>query len=330
MRKNIKILLIPDITNQLTYLRMKKLYLCFIGILISLTSMASANDNSNESYKPLVVEGRTWWYHNHHYFGYEIDYGVRIGEKVEIDGVNWNKVEMILMRNGSVKDTSAPWNVEFKYESEPMLTAYIREKDGKVYSLMTDDCDFIPYIECTAGPLWRDPIGNSALIYNFGKVGDRFDFGTEKQHQTLGIESVEDVEINGSTYRCYVAAGDPQDTYSWLIPGEKYKYLEEYGVIEAMNNLFWIPMSDYCASTPSAGKVKLRYVTEGPGNEIVFTADGGTKLWEEFAGIEDVSADNADAPERWYDLTGIEVAKPTVPGVYIKVCGGKSEKVIVR
>ena len=284
-----------------------------------------------KSYKPLVVEGRTWWYHNRHDYGYQVDYGVRIGDKVDIDGVGWNKVEMILMRNGVYTgDHNDPWRGEYTYLSEPMLTAYIREENGKVYSIMTDDCDFIPHIGCAASPLWIDTFDSSALIYNFGKVGDSFDFGTEEWHQTLWIEAVEDVEINGSPYRCFVATGDPQGTLSWIDPGRTYDYLEEYGVIDAINNLFWIPVSNYCAFNPSSGSADLRYVTEGPDNNIVFTADGGTKLWEEFSGVEDVSMDNADAPARWYDLTGIEVAKPTVPGVYIRVCGGKSEKIMIK
>ena len=50
------------------------------------------------------------------------------------------------------------------------------------------------------------------------------------------------------------------------------------------------------------------------------------------SGIDDISGDAAAGSDtRWYDLTGSPVShEPQTPGIYIKVSGGKAEKVMVK
>ncbi|MBD5186152.1 MAG: hypothetical protein HDS11_03830 [Bacteroides sp.] len=47
------------------------------------------------------------------------------------------------------------------------------------------------------------------------------------------------------------------------------------------------------------------------------------------AGIEGIEADNAAAPATYYDLNGRKVSE-LVPGLYIRMAGGKASKVIIR
>lgn len=47
------------------------------------------------------------------------------------------------------------------------------------------------------------------------------------------------------------------------------------------------------------------------------------------SGVEDVAGD-ADAPERWFNLQGYSVDRPTAPGIYIRVKGNRADKVLVR
>lgn len=56
-----------------------------------------------------------------------------------------------------------------------------------------------------------------------------------------------------------------------------------------------------------------------------------TPLVTNISGISDIAADTTDAPERWYNLSGVEVsANPTAPGVYIARRGNISRKVVVK
>lgn len=47
------------------------------------------------------------------------------------------------------------------------------------------------------------------------------------------------------------------------------------------------------------------------------------------AGVGDVQAEGEGAPV-WYTIQGVRVAQPSAPGIYVKVAGGRSSKVIVR
>lgn len=51
------------------------------------------------------------------------------------------------------------------------------------------------------------------------------------------------------------------------------------------------------------------------------------------SGVDNVADDAAAGEETatiWYNLQGVRVAAPDAPGVYIKVSGDRSEKVVVR
>lgn len=41
-------------------------------------------------------------------------------------------------------------------------------------------------------------------------------------------------------------------------------------------------------------------------------------------------AEDTSSEARWYTVQGFPVAAPSVPGIYIRVAGGKASKIIVR
>lgn len=52
------------------------------------------------------------------------------------------------------------------------------------------------------------------------------------------------------------------------------------------------------------------------------------KLLTETAGIERIAVDDSDAGEvKYYNLSGIRLKEPTSPGIYVRVAGGKAEKI---
>ncbi|MCM1336779.1 MAG: C10 family peptidase [Candidatus Amulumruptor caecigallinarius] len=52
----------------------------------------------------------------------------------------------------------------------------------------------------------------------------------------------------------------------------------------------------------------------------------------ETAALSDVAADSlvADGPEEWFTLQGVKIARPTIPGIYIRRQGGKAAKIAVN
>ena len=51
------------------------------------------------------------------------------------------------------------------------------------------------------------------------------------------------------------------------------------------------------------------------------------------SGVDGVTADAAAGDEPsvcWYNLHGVRVATPEHPGVYVRVCAGRTEKVVVK
>ena len=84
-------------------------------------------------------------------------------------------------------------------------------------------------------------------------------------------------------------------------------------------------MTNTIPSTP-----KLRYVTDKD-NNILYTAEGGLKLWEmETSAVESVGAESTAAEAVYYDLQGRRVAEPAAHGVYIRLQGAKAEKFYVK
>ncbi len=152
------------------------------------------------------------------------------------------------------------------------------------------------------------------------------DYGSEK------LRYVSDCEIqnSGRTYRSYKFVhfiGDEIDDF--------YKYdaecVEGIGMPKSVlfgHNIFFLPFAnhEFTALQP----MLLRYVTDKD-NNIIFEQEGGTKLWTEVSGVGNVSADRmADGEPQWYNLQGVLVDRPTVPGVYVKKSGNSAQKVLLR
>ena len=52
---------------------------------------------------------------------------------------------------------------------------------------------------------------------------------------------------------------------------------------------------------------------------------------QETSGIDDIATDNANAAPVFYTIQGVRVdASQLTPGLYIKVTGNKTEKVVIK
>ena len=325
---------------------MKNFITSIVCLLTALFATAGAISKSYQSpsddYTPMVVEGRTWWqevegrtghFLNKPYVKHEL--GLTIGSEVMIDGVKWNKVYMSTVRNlEKVKDG-------ILLNEDEGLLAYIREQDRKVYCKLLDSNEYTGRVQNIFGeapvglvfPMYlttaesRDDV---MLIYDFNRTDVML--GTlDTEWPYYGYEQckyVSDCEIqnSGRTYRShkYFHVVD-QSAYD----DEVVECVEGIGMTKSVwlgHNIFFLPLAD--PEFTGLQPMLLRYVTDKD-NNIIFEQEGGTKLWTEVSGVGNVSADRmAEGETLWYNLQGVRVDCPTVPGVYIEKSGNSTKKVM--
>ena len=284
---------------------------------------------AQSGYKSLVVEGRTWWYTSN-YVGVmtDCDYGVRIGAEVDIDGVKWHKVEKVLSGNYPANS-----DVIIDSDNEVVELCYIREENGCVYTYVPEKGDFKP-TDFYLGSLASLFAGDTApvKVYDFGEVGEEWSFSNvndEYNHSWIDYEitDISDTNSCGNIYRQYTAKfvkGDYNDY-------QDMTYVEGIGIRhEKYSELFVVPFDAFDMSYPFYDSPRLRYVTEGEDNTIIYEALGGRRIWEDSNGINGINADTSAGTPRYYNLQGIEVTDPSIPGIYIQVLNNSTSKVVVK
>lgn len=287
-------------------------------------------------HEPLVIEGRTWWY-DAGYYG-TVEYGIRIGSAVEIDGVEWNKVYVCLQRKDidgpKPYDTTCEWT---EYGEDEGLLAYIREADGKVYAMKADNAfsaEKKPVAIMDNSPLFFNPKG-CALIYDFSNDGAFQLGGDGHDSPSIGFDIVglTEVESCGKTYTTmicspassqYVNSTTVCFTKGIGITGER----DENGATNGCS-LFYAPF--YMSATNGMYLNSLRYVTDSEDN-VIYEGTGGDRLWETYreASVGTLSASKDDAGVEYFNLQGLSTARPAPGTLVLKKEGGAVTKTIVR
>ncbi|MDE6574918.1 MAG: hypothetical protein K2L84_06275 [Muribaculaceae bacterium] len=281
-----------------------------------------AENMPNPNYKPLVVEGRTWWYYNTNAEGKKCEFGVSIGEQEEIDGVLWNRVEVGLREYFDSVDSPG-----LVFETEPVLVAHIREANQKVYARYSTSYPGFKALgsTCLGGQMQYLDSDDfiEGLVYDFSSVGTKTYYGSKENnwesytivHKTVSIYFAPDTDYIYSNYLCTT-----EDKVYHLIPLE-FRYNEAIG---SENGLFYSPFSsDSVDGTDAFQQPTLRYVTATDGT-VIYEAEGGKQLWADYAGVENI---RVSEPESWFNLQGMPVEKPTSPGIYIRKKGNETVKV---
>ncbi len=308
------------------------------------TQTTSKAKKAASDYTPMVVEGKTWWqstegwpkrFNVDHY--YYIEVGFTIGSEVEIDGVKWNKLYISHYRDGVNYIEGVKWK-----EDESLL-GYIREEDGKVFYLALTDEDVLVRFESLFGetyailiPMYPAFDGREILIYDFNKrdfyIGS---LGYESNPSDyywkpylLKYVSKESVNNSGREYEKYTYTHEE----GYAAEGEETYFIEGIGMTESCgwlrHPLFFLPMINM-EKTALSG-LNLRYVTDKDYN-ILYEQEGGTKLWDEMAGVSTVAIDgNSNCQPVWYNMQGVKIAEPSTPGIYIRKAGNTTEKVVVK
>lgn len=323
-------------------LKMKKIVLFFTLFLVTLSASAAVRGQSMQEYKPLVVEGRTWWYKNRLPGPDDglrtFDFGLTIGKKIQLMGKDWHEVRLSLGRfvdeNGGVS-----------FETSDYVPYLIREENKKVYTVY-------PYKATGSSKygymldgyrVWMEDYGQfedvptEFLLYDFSQESDTIVFGNQssstgsqfKRYREFTRKENFSIANSGRTYW-----GIKATSYDSTSPNNNLNlsYIEGIGNYASdYSYVFALPfgnMSQYSCS-PSATPPVLQYVTDGDNHQIIYSAGAGTKIWEEYAGIENISADE-DCRQRLYTLQGIEVHGQPSRGVYILKQGATARKITIH
>lgn len=282
----------------------------------------------------MVVEGRTWWYETFArasvYEKRYLEIGIGIREEVEVDGVRWHKIKVVADR---ILDANAEL---LEIGEKDLCIGYIRETPEDVYVMLDSEGirqhDVLAELIANTGWYFED--GKPYLLYHFGFIGDKFVMGFPSGDRDLYSVNCEVDSRETVSYGSYRYVRDLIKSDGELLHQEEKEYFQIEGIGQFSSEdypcgeLFFVPMYPPLADF-GYDVMKLRYVTNSRNNRVIYEREGGLKLWKEL-GVANVEADAAEAPVRWFNLQGIEVAGPDVPGIYLKVSGGRAEKITVE
>ena len=309
--------------------------LLFLLLLCTYPFCASSSTNNTLS-SGMLEEGRTWWMADgvRGISGTSIywEYGVSIGGEVEIGGVMWHELNVILSAKRTYDNGWQPW----VYDDSERCISYIREDEhGDIFVYYdVEKLKNYPYLEyelLKQGAAWpfteEDPVSH---LYHHGAVGEAFTIGHQSDTYEMKIAGEEEVSSHGYIY----------NKYSYVYDGERYSpfntedvyYVEGIGYLSDAGDgeLFFAPLRPARNSLPTVGPTRLRYVTS-PGGEIIYERRGGMKLWEDFESAPALTVDSPEASVRWYNTQGVQVdAGNLTPGVYVKVSSNTATKVLVK
>ena len=303
---------------------MLKIEIVMKKILSLLLLLCGAVAVAQSDYKPMAVQGRTWWYTSE-YDGFDAtaEFGVRVGDKVDIDGVVWYKLQVIFTEM-FVRSTG-----EFMSDSHDVLDlCYMRDDDCNVYTYAPFDSQFAPlryYIDHFAEVLGAREA--PLMVYSFGSKDDEWTLGNEGHTwMNFKITNINEVVSHKNKFmeydaECLDANCDKVDMEYVMGIGRRDATYSEFVAL---------PYNEIDSSFPHNAPPHLRYVTEGEDNTIIYEALGGRRIWEDSNGISGITADTSVGTPRYYNLQGIEVTSPSTPGIYIQVLNNSTSKVVVE
>jgi hypothetical protein len=289
-------------------------------------------------YKPLVDEGKTWWYSLEYYSNedrkYKSDeFGLRISGTQEFDGIEWKGVYVV--------------NPDLTMDSLPYC--FIREEDKRVYIHEVSDKSVydsgIVDKALSSSSHLAMPSEPQMLIYDYNlEVGDIDLLTNESESPSLNnnyqLIKLDYIDNSGAYYK--------QALFMSPYTYDENRITESVGVTETdsyLCNMPWLFILPFrsMSSNVHDSSVELRWVTDADSN-ILYESVGGYKLWEKdgvgavqetalkvFGGDGHIVIKGNYHNAEVYDITGRRFDNLAVPsGLYIIVVDGTSFKVAVR
>lgn len=151
----------------------------------------------------------------------------------------------------------------------------------------------------------------------------------------LNVKTSPDAEV-GKDYRLEILSGDEGDSYAKYVNNEAgYNYsvnsdndLFYNGTFESNDKGKYTPGGPYQAGDED--KYDASLIKElGPSIRQTFKGNFSTIKVTGAGRVDDVTEEGGDAPVEYFDLKGIRVDNPR-NGIYVRRCGNKVEKVVIR
>lgn len=278
--------------------------------------------NVSEEHKPMLVEGRTWWYTTtHRLYGYRDEHhdysrisenGLSVGPEVEIEGVKWHKINIVT--GLSISDV-------WEYNTTPRTIGYMREDGNKIFTAYFDDYNKPEYNYFEGVSEYIHQYTNLRypvqLTYEYKNIGESYIVGDENYvFTTVTIKNISKCINSGVEYTLYECE---------IPSGPDASFIDGLGCITG--RYFIDPLCSGVTGINSYEYPQLRYITDQD-SSIIYEGIGGYKLWEA-TGVDNVIADGEES-YLWYNLQGMAIDEPTTPGIYIRCSRSDNEKVIIR
>ncbi len=292
------------------------LQLSLLSILFSLAFSASA-----EEYKSMIRYDRVWEHISIHWNNRKVFY-VKFDGPEEINGKTYHKLVAFRKANYDYDTDSKPYLFDVDnnyYEHE----GYMREEDGKVYTLIVKDNSENEYqwMDLYTPERYKDLESytlEEKLLYDFTcNVGESYRAFHLQEEIDYKVKSIDHVEIDGEEHRLLRVA-----TYDeWY--GEWMDFLKQpivesigiagYGCLTIINFL-------YLPSCPCMHHIFNR-VLSMDGRVLYRNEEGCTELpVNDFLGVDKI-AEITEQPETdvpCYDILGRRIANPAPGQLYIQ------------
>ncbi|MDE5793756.1 MAG: hypothetical protein K2I08_03450 [Muribaculaceae bacterium] len=291
------------------------LFLCFI---ISTSISVKA-----EEYKSMIRYDRIWEHISINWGDLNAYYEKFDGSE-EINGKTYHRLVSYCKASYNYDAEGKPYilNVDENYFRHE---GYLREEDGKVYTLLSN----VEYDDNRFSGTLYVPEGNEAhpvdlkekLLYDFTcmeaesyrglQVDDKLEYYTEEMNYK--VKSIESVEIDGEESKIMRIAPDFEWDYGHGEPIVEGVGIASYGCLTTINFLYLptCPCMNYIFNRVLSTEGKVLYKNEADYVDIPFG---------DFLGVGSLTDEPSDAAPI-YDLYGRRISTPTAGQLYIQ--GGK-------
>lgn len=299
-------------------------------------------------YDSMVVPGRTWWYTSSPgaYSDLIAETGISIGGEIGINGKTYNKV---YVKYFAIETTPYEYKNIEQYNEDEGILGYMRDDKGVIYYMDAKKTDKIHKSFYLSNVIENeffeklspdDECHGERVLYNFTEEGKKYTYFF--RITVLTQQCDKPIENSGHEFNVYKYA---VEAYFY---GEPYfgEVIDCIGETTMQTNfgkskLFCYPFMPQGHSHANPQFDRLRYVTDGDDNEVLFEGHGGLRLWENLKGdetskpsdaegVDDVTADAENSGEQWYDMYGRQIHRVEKPGVYVRVVNGKASKHMIK
>ena len=297
---------------------MKKIYINVLAIIAVTSALLSAAlSAAAEEYKSIIRYDRIWEHISYHWEDRQV-YHERFNGTEEINGKTYHQVISFRKSGFAFNDDGQTYLFDID-ESYYQHEGYIREEDGKVYTIVINanpDSEVNGY-DWYVLLNWRPneeelPRIEEKLIYDFScKEGESFVGHNVSSYMvtevTFKVNSIEIIDINGEQCRKFNIC--PVDWVDFTFPMVEGIGIDGYGCLTTLNFL----------EVPTCPCINYEFnrVLSSEG-DVQYRTHDCFDIPYNVAGMDGIDADPKESDATLYDAMGRRIAAPASGQLYIK------------